>query len=102
MSLPDLRTDEEKARGVHPARAAIGFVVERFEPWSAIRSDRHPCKVHVVAPADAHRPHTGTPRIQCFCGVGAYSTSKGPKVRIVQPTPELSPGETWCGTCLGK
>jgi hypothetical protein len=89
MTTPDLRTDEEKARGVHPARAANRFVVERFEPWSLIRSDRHPCKVHVVAPADAHRPHTDKPRIQCFCGIGSYSTAKGPKVGVTVTMADL-------------
>lgn len=77
------------------------WATHHFEPWECFRSDRHPCKVHVAAPAECHRSQTGNPRVQGFCGVGAYGTKYGPKVLVTQYNP-LPEGETWCTTCLGR
>lgn len=77
------------------------WATHHFAAWECFRSDRHPCKVHVAAPEDYHRTQDGRQRVQAFCGVGAYGTRQGPKVRVSWLMP-LSTGEIWCATCLGK
>lgn len=75
------------------------FATERFPPWTVWRADRRPCRVHITAPAD-WQPGSSLAGKLAFCGVGAYSTAKGPKV-TVDPHAPLAPGESWCPRCLG-
>lgn len=83
------------------ATAPQPFATERFPPLTAWRSDRHPCRVHITAPADTHRKSTALAGRSAFCGIGAYATRKGPKVAVDIHAP-LDDGETWCPRCLGQ